>query len=302
MANRRVLVKRRKAVRNIRKITRTMQLIATARFQAAFNRAMATKPYTEKLAELVADLSRAAGNVTHPLLQTNDAPRSALVVLTSNRGLAGGYNANVLRSSIEHLDRQQSAGITTDVHMVGKKGISFFKFLRRAMTEQTTTISDKPRFDQVEPIANALMDRFIRGEVSSVHVAYMRFLSAGVQRPVVVQLLPLKPDAVETPQSSTPGQAGAQPSGRLGAVDYEFSPDPRQLLDELLPATVRVRLFQAFNDATVSEQVARMVAMKAATDAAGDMIKSLTREYNRARQTQITMELLDIVGGANALA
>jgi F-type H+-transporting ATPase subunit gamma len=279
-----------------------MQLIATARFQAAFNRAMATKPYTEKLAELVADLSRAAGNVTHPLLQTNDAPRSALVVLTSNRGLAGGYNANVLRSSIEHLDRQQSAGITTDVHMVGKKGISFFKFLRRAMTEQTTTISDKPRFDQVEPIANALMDRFIRGEVSSVHVAYMRFLSAGVQRPVVVQLLPLKPDAVETPQSSTPGQAGAQPSGRLGAVDYEFSPDPRQLLDELLPATVRVRLFQAFNDATVSEQVARMVAMKAATDAAGDMIKSLTREYNRARQTQITMELLDIVGGANALA
>jgi F-type H+-transporting ATPase subunit gamma len=288
MANRRVLVKRRKAVRNIRKITRTMQLIATARFQAAFNRAMATKPYTEKLAELVADLSRAAGNVSHPLLQTNDAPRSALVVLTSNRGLAGGYNANVLRSSIEHLDRQQSAGITTDVHMVGKKGISFFKFLRRAMTEQTTTISDKPRFDQVEPIANALMERFIRGEISSVHVAYMRFLSAGVQRPVVVQILPLKADA----------EGGVEPK----AVDYEFSPDPKQLLDELLPATVRVRLFQAFNDATVSEQVARMVAMKAATDAAGDMIKSLTREYNRARQTQITMELLDIVGGANALA
>jgi F-type H+-transporting ATPase subunit gamma len=113
MANRRVLVKRRKAVRNIRKITRTMQLIATARFQAAFNRAMATKPYTEKLAELVADLSRAAGSVTHPLLQTNDAPRSALVVLTSNRGLAGGYNANVLRSAVEHLDRQTAAGVAT---------------------------------------------------------------------------------------------------------------------------------------------------------------------------------------------
>jgi len=289
MANRRVLVKRRKAVRNIRKITRTMQLIATARFQAAFNRAMATKPYTEKLAELVADLSRAAGSVTHPLLQTNDAPRSALVVLTSNRGLAGGYNANVLRSAVEHLDRQTAAGIATDVHMVGKKGVSFFKFLRRPMTEQTTTISDKPRFDQVEPIANALMDRFIRGEISSVHVAYMRFLSAGVQRPAVVQLLPL----------STEGSGeGVEPR----AVEYEFSPDPKQLLDELLPATVRVRLFQAFNDATVSEQVARMVAMKAATDAAADMIKSLTREYNRARQTQITMELLDIVGGANALS
>lgn len=290
MANRRVLVKRRKAVRNIRKITRTMQLIATARFQAAFNRAMATKPYTEKLAELVADLSRAAGSVTHPLLQTNDASRSALVVLTSNRGLAGGYNANVLRSAVEHLDRQTATGIATDVHMVGKKGVSFFKFLRRPMAEQTTTISDKPRFDQVEPIANALMDRFIRGEISSVHVAYMRFVSAGVQRPAVVQLLPLS--------TQTEMAGGVEPR----AVEYEFSPDPKQLLDELLPATVRVRLFQAFNDATVSEQVARMVAMKAATDAAADMIKSLTREYNRARQTQITMELLDIVGGANALS
>ena len=293
MANRRVLVKRRKAVRNIRKITRTMQLIATARFQAAFNRAVATKPYTEKLAELVADLSRAAGSVDHPLLRTpQETGRSALVVLTSNRGLAGGYNAGVLRAAVEHLDRQQAAGVTSDVHMVGKKGVAYFRFLRRATSEQTVTISDKPRFDQVEPIANSLMDRFIRGEISSVHVAYMRFLSAGVQRPEVVQLLPLKPDA------NTQARDGA---GTQSSVEYEFSPDPRQLLDELLPATVRVRLFQAFNDAAVSEQVARMVAMKAATDAAGDMIKSLTREYNRARQTQITMELLDIVGGANAL-
>lgn len=295
MANRRVLVKRRKAVRNIRKITRTMQLIATARFQAAFNRAVATKPYTEKLAELVADLSRAAGDVDHPLLKTHDeVPRSALVVITSNRGLAGGYNASVLRAAIEHLQRTEGQGIASDVHMVGKKGINFFRFLRRAMAEQITTISDKPRFEQVEPLANALMDRFVRGEIASVHVAYMKFLSAGVQRPVVVQLLPL------TQQAAGENAQAAAPAAR--AVEYEFSPDPRQLLDELLPATVRVRLFQAFTDAVVSEQVARMVAMKAATDAAGDMIKALTRQYNRARQTQITMELLDIVGGANALS
>jgi F-type H+-transporting ATPase subunit gamma len=294
MANRRVLVKRRKAVRNIRKITRTMQLIATARFQAAFNRAVATRPYTEKLAELVADLSRAAGNVEHPLLKTHDeVPRSALVVLTSDRGLAGGYNASVLRAALAHLDQQAAAGITPDVHMVGKKGISYFRFLRRAVAEQTSGIGDRPRFEQVEGIANDLMDRFIRGEIASVHVAYMKFLSAGQQRPVVVQLLPLAPDARAEGEA---GATGATP------VEYEFSPDPRQLLDELLPAVVRVRLFQAFNDATVSEQVARMVAMKAATDAAGDMIKALTREYNRARQTQITMELLDIVGGANALS
>ena len=288
MANRRVLVKRRKSVRNIRKITRTMQLIATARFQAAFNRAVATRPYTEKLAELVADLSRAAGDVDHPLLKTHDeVPRSALVVLTSDRGLAGGYNANVLRTALNHLEQQTAQGVTTDVHMVGKKGIAYFRFLRQAIAQQTSGIGDKPRFEQVEGIANALMDRFMRGEIASAQVAYMRFLSAGQQRPVVVQLLPLKAEA---------SGAAATP------VEYEFSPEPKQLLDELLPATVRVRLFQAFNDAAVSEQVARMVAMKAATDAAGDMIKALTREYNRARQTQITMELLDIVGGANALS
>jgi F-type H+-transporting ATPase subunit gamma len=290
MANRRVLVKRRKSVRNIRKITRTMQLIATARFQAAFNRAVATKPYTEKLAELVADLSRAAGSVDHPLLQTHDdVNRSAVVVITSDRGLAGGYNANVLRSAVGHLEEQRGRAVEPEVHMVGRKGINFFKFLRRPMAEQTMGLGDKPRFEQIEPIANDLMDRFTRGEIASAHVVYMRFHSAGVQRPAVVQLLPLSTEPKQ-------GEEEAQP------VEYEFSPGPQQLLDELLPATVRVRLFQAFNDAIVSEQVARMVAMKAATDAAQDMIKALTREYNRARQTQITMELLDIVGGANALS
>jgi F-type H+-transporting ATPase subunit gamma len=293
MANRRVLVKRRKSVRNIRKITRTMQLIATARFQAAYNRAVATKPYTEKLAELVADLSRAAGSVDHPLLETHEGVgRSALVVITSDRGLAGGYNSNVLRAAVAHIEEQKARGVEPGVHMVGRKGINFFKFLRRQMAEQTTGLGDKPRFEQIEPIANELMDRFMRGEIESVHVAYMRFHSAGVQRPAVVQLLPL----------STEMKPGAEVSSAVRGVEYEFSPDPLSLLDELLPAVVRVRLFQAFNDAVVSEQVARMVAMKAATDAAEDMIKALTRKYNRARQTQITMELLDIVGGANALS
>lgn len=290
MANRRVLVKRRKAVRNIHKITRTMQLIATARFQAAFNRAVATRPYTDKLAELVIDLSRAAGDVEHPLLKTYEGvKRSAVLVLTADRGLAGGYNANVLRTAITHLDEQAEQGIATDVHMVGKKGIAYFRFLRREMHEQTTGIGDRPRFEQVEPIAKNLIDRFVRGEIASVYVVFMKFLSTSQQRPVAVQLLPLK-------RETAAGKPAAKP------VEYEFSPDPKQLLDELLPATVRMLLFQAFNDATVSEQVARMVAMTAATDAAGDMIKALTREYNRARQTQITMELLDIVGGANALS
>jgi F-type H+-transporting ATPase subunit gamma len=295
MANRRVLVKRRKAATNIRKITRTMQLVATARFQAAFQRATAAKPYTEKLAEVVGELSSALGgsDVSHPLMTVAEGAQgkpAALVVLTSNRGLCGAYNSNVLRSALGWLAERRNQGLQTDVTMVGRKGVSYFRFVRQPMAEQLTELGDTPRFEQVEPIANALMRRFLAGEISAVHVASMRFLSAGQQRPGVMQLLPLAP-----PQ----GAAGAAPRA---AVEYELRPDPRSLLEELLPATVRVRLFQAFNDAVVSEQVARMVAMKAATDAAEDMIKRLTLQYNRARQTSITMELLDIVGGAAALS
>lgn len=292
MANKRIIVKRRKSVRNIRKITRTMQLIATARFQAALNRATATRPYVKKLEELAADIAAAGERIEHPLLARREAiKKTALVVVTSNRGLCGGYNANVLRTAVEHLDGRTEAGVEVGVHMAGKKGINYFRFLRRPLAERITHIGDKPRFADVEPIANALMDRFRKREIDAVHVAFMRFVSVSSQRPEVMQLLPLSAESLE--------EHGQKPASRQ--VEFEFSPGPEELLSELLPATVRIRLFQCFNDAVVSEQIARMVAMKAATDAAGDMIRSLTQQYNRARQTAITMELLDIVGGANAL-
>jgi F-type H+-transporting ATPase subunit gamma len=293
MANRRVLVKRRKAARNIRKITRTMQLISTARFQSAFSAAVAGRPYTDKLAELVGNLASAAKGLDHPLLQVpEEEHRSALVVLTSSRGLCGGYNTNVLRSSVEHLDERGEAGVDTELDVVGRKGISYLKYLGREISREITTISDQPRFEEVEPLANDLMERFISGELDSVWVSYMKFISTGKQRPRVERLLPLEPETLGEMQEE---QATTE-------VQYEFSPPPRELLQELLPATVRVRFYQAFMDAAVSEHVARMVAMKAATDAAEEMIRRLTAQYNRARQTQITMELLDIVGGANALA
>ena len=288
MANRRVLVKRRKAARNIRKITRTMQLIATARFQAAFNRATASKPYTEKLAQLVADLAAAAESVEHPLLREPEAGAPpAILLLTSNRGLCGGYNANVIRAT---LDSEAAAAPGNEFHVVGKKGVSYLRFIGREMAARHTEIGDAPRFDEVEPIANELMRRFVAGEIGSLHVGYMKFISAGRQRPVVEQILPLADELEADERAEGPSTA------------YEFSPGPQELLADLLPATVRVRIYQCFTDAVVSEQVARMVAMKAATDAAGDMIKRLTQQYNRARQTAITMELLDIVGGANALS
>ncbi|HNQ22894.1 MAG TPA: ATP synthase F1 subunit gamma [Phycisphaerae bacterium] len=296
MAKPRAIVKRRKTVRNIRKITRTMQLIATARFQAAFNRAMATKPYTRELAALVRALAQAAGDVQHPLMRTPETVRRCdLLIITSNRGLCGGYNTGILRCALAELEKLEREQVAVDVRMAGKKGAGYFRFLRRPLAESITHVGDPPRFEQVEPIANALMERFQKDETQAAYVAYMQFISAGQQRPVVMPLLPLAQEA-ET------AEAPAEPAATRVTLQYEFSPEPRELLDELLPATVRTRLFQCFTDALVSEHTARMVAMKAATDAAGDMIRSLTQQYNRARQTQITMELLDIVGGANALA
>ena len=292
MANRRVLVKRRKAARNIRKITRTMQLIATARFQSAYNAAVASRPYTDKLAELVKSLASAADGLDHPLMAVPDEERkTAVVVLSSNRGLCGGFNANLLREALGHLDGLAERGVEPEVHMVGKKGASYFRFLGRETAVERTDISDQPRFDEIEPMANDLMTRFIAGEIDAVDVAYNKFYSTARQRPVIELVLPLSGEV----------EAGDEDAEHVHG-EFEFSPDPQSLLEELLPATVRVRFFQAFSDAAVSEQVARMVAMKAATDAAEDMIKRLTMQYNRARQTQITMELLDIVGGANAIA
>ncbi len=291
MANRRVLVKRRRATQNIRKITRTMQLIATARFQAAFKRAVAGRPYTEKLTELTDRLASATTDVAHPLMRSPEATAPPLlVVLTSNRGLCGGYNANVLRSAGEYLRGLESEGLENRLIVVGTKGNAYLQFHGYEVGEAITDISDLPRYDEVEPLASRLMDDFVHGEIGSVHVAYMKFISAGRQRPVIEQVLPLKREFEEgeVPESSS-------------EVEYEYSPEPRELLAELLPATVKIHFFQCFSDASVSEQVARMVAMKAATDAAEDMIKRLTQQYNRARQTAITMELLDIVGGAAAL-
>ena len=304
MANRRAIVKRRKAVRNIKKITRTMQLIATARFQAAMNRATASRPYVDKLAEMVGDLGRAAGNgsggqggLSHPLLEQRETEaKSVLVVLTSDRGLAGGYNANVLRRAIEHLDRKADEGVDSEVWMVGKKGISAFRFRRRATHRTEIGFDDKPRFARVEPLAAELIERFVTGAIDSAYVAFMRFDSPGKQVPEVVRLLPIgREEALGDEAAAGEREGGVRPQ-------VEVLPSPEELLDRLLPATVRMRLYQAFLDAAVSEQIFRMTAMKAATEAADEMIGDLTREYNRARQTQITLELLDIVGGANALA
>ena len=294
MAKARAIAKRKKSVQNIRKITRTMQLIATARFQAAFNRATATKPYTENITRLVEQLS-SGQEIEHPLLRVNtESKRLAVLVLTSNRGLCGGYNSALLRKASHFMAEQEAAGKAIDLRVVGKKGIAAFNFHGRPMTWKETGFEDRPSFADVEAIASGLMDSYERRELDAAHVVYMKFMSAGLQHPEVMPLLPI---ARPAPVKSAAGTKVIETP-----VQYEFTPAAPQLLAELLPEMVRVRLFQAFTDAAVSEHTARMVAMKAATDAAGDMIRSLGQQFNRARQSQITLELLDIVGGAEALA
>ncbi|RMF77226.1 MAG: F0F1 ATP synthase subunit gamma [Planctomycetota bacterium] len=193
----------------------------------------------------------------------------------------------MLRCMLDHEQRLQADGVRPRLEMVGKKGANYMKFMRRSIESAITDVEDRIEFARVAEMADRYMRMFAAGEIGRVDVAYMRFVSVGSQVPTVTQLLPIEPPE------------GGDDSRRN--VPFEFSPPPEQLLARLIPETVKIRLYQCFNDAIVSEQVARMVAMKAATDAAGDMIKYLSRQYNRARQSQITMELADIVGGAAAV-
>ena len=290
MAKARAIVKRRKAVQNIRKITQTMQLIATARFQKCLQRATASKPYTERITEMIQTLS-GLESVEHALLKPNEGvDQSILLAITSNRGLCGAYNAALLRLATAQRKRLAAEGVTPSFEMVGKKGISYMRFLGADLSETITDVEDHIAYARVAEMAERYMRAYEAGEIVRVDVLYTRFHSVGVQRPQVAQLLPIEP-----PRAEGEGQR------RGGRPDFEFSPSPDVLLGHLIPETVKARLYQYFNDAILSEQVARMVAMKAATDAAGDMIKYLTRQYNRARQSQITLELADIVGGSEAL-
>ena len=295
MAKARAIVKRRKAVRNIRKITKTMQMIATAKFQKALKRAVGTKPYTQKVRELVGELAASIGDVDHPLLRKVEAGqgtnRIALVAISSDRGLAGAYNGTVLRAAAAFMRQQEAAGKTIELHLAGKKGISYFNFQKRTIARKFDQFADAPKFVDVDRVADGFIADFVDGKVDAVYVAYMNFVSASTQKAEVMQLLPLA--------SITPADA---PKDKPKAETvYDFYPDPKSLLDELLPLTVKTALFQAFLDATTSENVARMVAMKSATDNADKMVKQLTMEYNRARQSQITTELSEIMGGVEAM-
>jgi F-type H+-transporting ATPase subunit gamma len=295
MANLRTLVKRRKAIRNIRKITRTMELIATARFKKALDRATEADAYTRKIAELAADLSQNAGEVSHPLLAARPTVKKVLVlVLTSNRGLCGGYNGGILREAMGRLRELQAAGTPFDLEVSGKRGINYFKFQRVPAAQTYTQFEDKPAFEEVDKLATRYIDLFVSGQVDQVQVVYQKFVNAARQEPVIETLLPLSSVSVEPKRGGVKAPAGSK-------VEYEFLPSAAEILGELVPVAFKVRLFKCFLDAAVSEQIARRVAMKAATENAGDLIKSVTRVYNRTRQANITKEISELIGGAEAL-
>lgn len=290
MGKSREIKKRMKAVGNIKRITRTMQMIATSKFAKAQQASVASKPYTQALFGLVGQLNAAGVGEGHPLLsQTkSDAPELTLVI-SADRGLCGPYNGSIVRTALAHL-RNNTNAASGPIEVVGKKGANTLKFNGYTGFTHHTHIGDKPRYEDIERMAQSFIDAFTAGKVSAVRVIYMRYISAGRQVPEVLQLLPFAPPAQAEETTGT------------GMQDvYEFSPDADELLNSILPAAVKAVLFQSFNDAIVSEHIARMVAMKAATDNAGKMGNALRRQFNRARQAQITTELTEIISGAAAL-
>ena len=299
MANIRAIVKRLKAVRNVRKITRTMELIATARFKKAMDRATEAAAYTQKIAEIVSDLSGAALSFSHPLLEGRETQqKSAVLVLTSNRGLCGGYNGGVLRLAVPRLKELRAQGQEVSLEVSGKRGLSFLRFQGETIDREYTHFEEKPTFGEVDELASRYIEAYIAGDLDRLDVAYTRFESSSRDTATIETLLPVGSldDGDGSGDSDTDEQAGGG-----GSVDYEFLPSAGEILEEIVPASFKARLFKCFLDAAVSEQISRMVAMKGATENAGEMIDTLSMKYNRARQTQITSELSEIIGGAAAL-
>lgn len=297
MANIRQLDKRRKSVRNIRKITRTMELIATARFKKAMDRAAAATDYTKRITQIVQDLASSGASVSHPLLVAHEEVKAVdILVLTANRGLCGGYNGSLVRVATQRrneIKEQADAGQTS---VSGKRGISAFRFAGIPIEKTYTEFDDQPSFDSVAKIADDLIYRYVSGQVDRVDVAYTKFITSSKQLPIVETLLPFAGLDLQTKSTDA---ALAQESEIRD--DYEFLPNASAILEEVVPASFRARLFKCFLDAAVSEQIARMVAMKSATENAGDIIKALSRTYNRARQSKITQEIMEIIGGVEAL-
>ena len=287
MAKGRELKGRIKSVEGTRKITRTMEMVATSKLKRAQDRVVAARPYAQSLAQVISDLYTPELAERFPLLRQpgqQSGGRAAVLLLASNRGLAGAFNSNLIREARSLIARLERAGTTVDLHAVGRKAIGFFRYAGRQLTTARTDIGDRPTVEHATELVQALMDDFIAERLDSVYVVYAKFNSAISTPPVAERVLPVAP-----------------PERKGPARDYILLPSAETILSELLPLYVRNAVYRALVETVAGEQGARRTAMKNATDNAGDMLNVLRRTYNRARQAQITQEIAEIVGGAEAL-
>jgi F-type H+-transporting ATPase subunit gamma len=290
MAQTRELRRRIKSVQNTRKITRTMELVATSKLKRAQDRVVAARPYAAALAEVIADLYAPELAERFPLLRQPVVRRVALILITANRGLCGAFNANLIREARRRIEQLEADGATVDLHLIGKKGITYFKFAKRPVASQRTDVGDRPTAAQAAEIVTPLMAQFESGTVDAVDVVFSQFKSAVSTPPTTLRVLPISP-----PRAVKGG------GGRGGAGNYILKPSAEAILEQLLPLYVRNQAYRALVETAAAFLGAQRTAMKNATDNAGDMLDLLQRTFNRARQAQITQELAEIVGGAEAL-
>ncbi len=285
MAKGRELKGRIKTVENTRKITRTMEMVATSKMKRATDRMHAARPYADALRRVIADLFAPDLADRFPLLrQPAQERRAAVLLVTSNRGLAGAFNANLIKEARALIARLERSGTAVETHVVGRKGIGYFKYVGRPLVTQRTDLTDRPSAADAASLVNDLMAQFIAGELDAVYVVRSRFVSALSMPPVADRILPVEP-----------------PPAGAAQRDWLLYPSAEAILTELLPAYVRNAVYRALVETAAAEQAARRTAMKSATDNASDMLTLLKRNYNRARQAQITQEIAEIVGGAAAL-
>ncbi len=290
MAKGRELKGRIRSFENTRKITRTMEMVATSKMKRAQDRVVAARPYAAALREVIGSLYSPELAARFPLLrQPATVRRAAVLLLTSNRGQAGAFNSNLIREARGLVDRLERSGTAVELHVVGRKGVGYFRYIGRAMASSRTDLTDRPTTRDATDLVTGVMDAFVRGALDAVYVVYARFVSALATPPTTDRILPVEP----------PARPGGRTTGRQH--DYLLLPSAEAILEELLPAYVRNAVYRALVETAAAEQGARRTAMKAATDNANEVINTLRRQFNRARQAQITQEIAEIVGGAAAL-
>lgn len=302
MAKGRQLKGRIRSVQNTRKITKTMELVATSKLKRAQDRVQSARPYAEALREVIADLFTPDLADRFPLLRQPAPPskggpsRAAIILVTSNRGLAGGFNSNLIKEARRRIESLEAEGYTVDLYGVGKKGIGFFKYLGRKLALERIDVGDRPTAEHAADVVEPLIAGFGAGELASVDLIQARFISALQTPPATIRILP-----VDTAAGKRDSGEGGQESGKRRTANYILAPNAEAILEQLLPLYVRNMVYRGLVETAAAEHGARRTAMKNATDNAGEILEVLKRTYNRQRQAQITQEIAEIVGGAAAL-